>query len=1030
MPLSPQTLRKFLQRVDHEVLRLGTREHVVAERIAAEARQQGWPQEELGDALASALATDREEWQEIRRLFRLHSAPPEQSPPSRAPYVLLAVAVVLGLGLVLLLPDCPPGPGPDSGGTDGPTAADLSGREGPDLRPPTPADLGCWREPLKEEPRTIERSDPVPRAELAPQTWLALAAGTFALSLLGLLLVRLRSYLRRRLAELIERTQEAQQARKDQRERQQAAGRAQYDELAEQAAETGKPTRPTYRLELQPPVPSEIVEDCATHLGRAFQAQVGDELDLEGTLAATVEQGGAVQPVFLPRRAVRELILAYDVTARPYLPGFLKLVSRWQRLGVQLTLLQFVRHPSTLSVPESRARSRELADLARQGAGASLVLFASRLMLRSRERDLGWPQALRGFPVHAWLDPDPRLPEERETDAQAELQVLEPLLPRFPLTKEGLLALARYIGRPEEGPRPPPWAPPLPLGDPHMARWIDLWLALGAQVPDAAMDQFEAVRQKLLAEHLPDPRSIGRLLERLRELLGSDFNPTKATVELSVARRLVLLLKLLKEERGLLRRGFALLLESLGTEPKLGPGEKPDLVHYIYRLRRRWYLAGLALADGQPAEGLLDELDGTPMHEAAQEVRQLVQALATDETVVPEPLEVERRPERLGWKEARVPRLVVESAVLAVLVAGVLLGGLRLMKRWPQEVVIKETRLAQALDERVKCPERPKAKAEPPTPEPLPDPKGTVPKPQPTAQLKLPARPRPAPAPVPRPPDASSSATAQDAGAQRAAAVPDLAAPAPDLLPPRPAYRPKMIPLRAGSFLMGSKTSPYDDERPQHEVVLTVPFQMSETEVTKGQYQAVMGKNPSRFQNAPDATQRPVENVSFEDAARYCNKLSALEGAEACYQISGDEVQWPKKQECKGYRLPTEAEWEYAARAGQKTEYAGSDRVDEVAWIYTNSEGQTHPVAKKNPNTWGLYDLSGNVWEWVWDKYGASYKDAGSRDPIGVGVGSGRVVRGGSWSRDAEDARVADRYRIAPAYRGSYVGFRLARSYP
>lgn len=1024
MPLTPEMLRAFLVRVDREVLRLGTREHVVAEQIAAGAREQGWQKDTLGAALASALATDREQWQEIRRLFSEHTAPPKRRPPSRRRLAAAVALGALGVGIFLVLKLVGSGPEPEY--RDGfPDAAVQSPADlgAVDLAKPQ-ADVGCTRQTIDAGSQVSEVDQPIVRVELQAPQWLGLALGSFLLALLGVMLVRLRSYLRRRMQELLEHTRAARQARKAKQEQQQAAGRAQRDQLAAEAVETGKPTRPPYRIDLQPPVATETVEDCATLLGRAYQAQAGDELDIERTLTATLEQGGAVLPVFLPRRAVRELIIAYDATARPYLPGFLKLVARWQRLGVQLTLLQFARDPSTLHPPESRERTSELAELARQDAGASLVLFASRLMLRSRGRDLGWPQSMRAFPVHAWLDPDPRLPEERSSDEQAELEVLQPLLPRFPFTQDGLLALARYIGRPEEGSHSPPWTPPPPLSDPGMARWIELWLALGAQVPDAAMEQFEAVRQKLLHKELPDPRSIGRLLERLHDLLGSNFNPSKATVELSAGRRLLLLLKLLSEEPGLFRRGFALLLESLGTEPKLAPGERPGLLHYEYRYRRRWYEVGLARAAGQPVEGMLDELNGTPVHEQVQEAKQIVQGLAVGEPIVEELVEVEQRPERLGWREARLARLGLPSAALAALLSAMLLGAVSLLKQWPQETVkVQQIRLAQAFDERVLCPERRKI-VEKPEVGVAKQPERPAPRPPSITRL-LPPRVRPL-APVPPKPAAdgevlADAGTLPDAGT---AAVPDLAP------PPRVAYRPKMIPIRPARFLMGSDTSRYDDEKPQHEVVLTVPFLMSETEVTQGQYKAVMGTNPSHFHNTVDADQLPVETVSWLDAARYSNKLSTLEGLEPCYHLTGDEVQWPKKQGCRGYRLPTEAEWEYAARAGQKTEYAGSNQVDEIAWVESNSNSQTHPVAKKRPNAWGLYDLSGNVWEWVWDWYGGSYESAAKENPTGPQGGGGRVVRGGSWFIDAENARVADRGWNAPTARGNSVGFRLARSNP
>jgi len=247
------------------------------------------------------------------------------------------------------------------------------------------------------------------------------------------------------------------------------------------------------------------------------------------------------------------------------------------------------------------------------------------------------------------------------------------------------------------------------------------------------------------------------------------------------------------------------------------------------------------------------------------------------------------------------------------------------------------------------------------------------------------------------------------------------------------ALRPSMIRLPAGSFLMGSTEqdeAAESDEKPQHQVTLTQPFFISETEVTQAQYEAVMGTNPSNFKEGAEAAKRPVENVTWFDAVAYCNKLSQREGKEPCYEIVGESVKWPKGLACKGYRLPTEAEWEYAAQAEQRTRYAGSDKIDEVAWYDKNAKDTTHPVAGLKPNPWGLYDLSGNVWEWVWDWH-APYDARPQTDPIGpLQDGSHRVRRSGSWANVALGGRVALRARFLPGFRILFQGFRLSRSYP
>jgi formylglycine-generating enzyme required for sulfatase activity len=204
-------------------------------------------------------------------------------------------------------------------------------------------------------------------------------------------------------------------------------------------------------------------------------------------------------------------------------------------------------------------------------------------------------------------------------------------------------------------------------------------------------------------------------------------------------------------------------------------------------------------------------------------------------------------------------------------------------------------------------------------------------------------------------------------------------------------------------------SSGYDDEKPPHQVRISTPFYLGNYEVTQGQWQAVMGQNPSQFKG--DAL-LPVENVSWKDVQEFLRRLNAREGG-------------PK------YRLPTEAEWEYAARAGTSTAYSFGDserQLREYAWYDGNSGNKTHPVGQKKPNEWGLYDMQGNVWEWVQDWYGKdSYTSAAVTDPQGPPSGSHRVIRGGSWYYGAGSCRSAYRGHYGPGYRGGHLGFRLLR---
>ncbi|HEY9055162.1 MAG TPA: SUMF1/EgtB/PvdO family nonheme iron enzyme, partial [Rectinemataceae bacterium] len=205
-------------------------------------------------------------------------------------------------------------------------------------------------------------------------------------------------------------------------------------------------------------------------------------------------------------------------------------------------------------------------------------------------------------------------------------------------------------------------------------------------------------------------------------------------------------------------------------------------------------------------------------------------------------------------------------------------------------------------------------------------------------------------------------------------------------------------------------------------------FMIGKYEVTQEQYQKVMGTNPSKFISGSEAPRRPVEQVSWYDAVTFCNKLSELEGLQKVYTITGTNVQADFSR--NGYRLPTEAEWEYAARGGSQSKgytYAGSNDVGSVAWYGSNSGNTTHAVGTKAPNELGLYDMSGNVWEWCWDWYKNSYDYGAQKDPLGASSGDRRVNRGGGWSNSLSNLRSDSRDFNSPGFRHYLLGFRLLR---
>jgi formylglycine-generating enzyme required for sulfatase activity len=211
--------------------------------------------------------------------------------------------------------------------------------------------------------------------------------------------------------------------------------------------------------------------------------------------------------------------------------------------------------------------------------------------------------------------------------------------------------------------------------------------------------------------------------------------------------------------------------------------------------------------------------------------------------------------------------------------------------------------------------------------------------------------------------------------------------------------------VEGGTFAMGCTSEQgndcVDDEKPAR-LVTVGDFRIGRYEVTQRQWKAVMGNNPSHFKG----DDLPVEQVSWDEVQDFIRRLNEQTG--------------------KRYRLPTEAEWEYAARGGNRSnryKYSGSNNASDVAWFYENSGRSTHKVGTKEPNELGLYDMSGNVWEWCQDWYGSL-----QTNPGGPSSGSARVLRGGSWYSEAQLARSALRRRVGPDSRGGSFGFRLAAS--
>jgi formylglycine-generating enzyme required for sulfatase activity len=230
----------------------------------------------------------------------------------------------------------------------------------------------------------------------------------------------------------------------------------------------------------------------------------------------------------------------------------------------------------------------------------------------------------------------------------------------------------------------------------------------------------------------------------------------------------------------------------------------------------------------------------------------------------------------------------------------------------------------------------------------------------------------------------------------------------------------ELVLIPKGTFLMGSPTEEEEasTKEEQHQVTISKDYFLGVYEVTQGQYEKLMGTNPSYFDSREligfDTSMHPVEQISRENVVEFCKRLSEMP---------------EEKEEGRVYRLPTEAEWEYACRAGTTTAFSfgeSSKSLDEFAWYIENSNGQTHPVGEKRPNAWGLYDMHGNILEWCSDWYG-EYPKGPVTDPVGLKEGSYPVFRGGSFCHEASGCRSASRFPVPKSFLSAGAcGFRLA----
>jgi sulfatase modifying factor 1 len=1013
----PPSLEQFLEVLHRRgIVRLGPAEHIQVSALLRIRRQAG--RSELRAGLASLLATSHEQWQQIVHLFDLYFPPPDTAIgnqslaadlPSSEDTAFAAVAgrsethdrrrLSSGARLARALVGVRNVPRwllVASLGLVFVTGVvllvaflrvPLDQLPVPDPTPLPPAPVPQWRrhpEPLIPA-ENKEREIYRPTRDLGGVDGLALVI-LFVLVLIGLRWLRLPDWVRH--------------LRAAHRQQSQERARAERQRLGEQAERAQAPLHLSYQVERHPPLPDEAAGDSATVLGRYFRAVAGDDLDVRATVQVSIATGGRFVPVYAPKETPQALTVLVDRERGdyPWLGLVEWLLERWGALGIRFARFDYRSDPAFLTEQES-GRVVSLAQLARHADGEPLLMIGRRLNVEGLDGRASWVAELEAWPSKAWLDPDPRLLSERPSERRT-VRALEQLgLRRFPFTHAGLLALARYLMEDTVGIQPPPWEPLKRITDPEVDKALARWAALAALVPDATWDQLEVLRRHFLelSAALPSPWYLQRLLEwvarRNKEQGIVEFDPESAdgrTLALSEALVEQLIQVQRRRETGtpaeqrLEVQARRLLLAQLdATRPE------DELMRQFWEVKRISHWLCL-----DPEWAL--ELMGPFMGSAAEpELPRAVgleldrqQHMAHFDQGVRDGLAVVA-----GKAENRVRPSELFASPWWAWTMPVIAGG---------AVTVGIAIAFLAIDEWRDWLLRP------------------------------------------------------DKGAPVSLILPAIWEIEPtetefqDTLPDR-SKGPVMVRIPGGCFVMGSpdtEAGRESDERP-HKVCVE-EFSIGKYEVTVRQFRwfvqtsghatggegcLVIGADgPVKLDKnanweAPGFSQtlgHPVVCVSLNDARAY--------------------AEWLSKQTDKSYRLPTEAEWEYAARAGSTgARYWGDDPRqacrygnvgDETAkrryrgWVVHGCDDghlYTAPAGQFAGNSYGLHDMLGNVWEWTCSMYSRHYNGLEIRCSD-VGLGDGLwVIRGGSWFNASNNVRAAYRNWGDPGNRNYNLGFRLAR---
>ena len=793
--------------------------------------------------------------------------------------------------------------------------------------------------------------------------------------------------------------------------------------------------RVIYNVPVFPPFAVTAMDAAATLLARLPQFGHGLDLDIDATLHATVAAGGRTTPVLARTRAAQELTILVDLERgdHPWRGGGEWVLERWAQGGLRFVRLSFEHHPTALRTHPGR-RETSLDALGRRREGTPLIVFARATRLREYEGGHAWLRQLGPWPIRAIVDLDPRadedpalLPEERE----ARRALARAGLRRVPFTAAGLVAMAQHVG--SGGAMQVPTPDELLRPAAEIAAELDAWASCLACVPDPSWAQLEVFRREFFAAALPDPRHVQRLLDHIAPALvgpvpddpivGDGTRINLPRDKLSLYRARLRQHDLLGQWRDLEVRAITVIVQQLrGADPK-APGDRRlrdfkvaahEAILAERDPQRTDAGAGLQVFVGDAME---EDLRRWVEDERARRGEHIPPWLAELETAITrEDLQVAHMGQWL------LPRSLGEVGPTALVVVGATWLVFGAWQQLPQVAWAAGLNIALgAVWWRVRQARGAPVEMIPPRHLTLvrrqPEPESFVPLTHPPNRPPTPNQLGPITAPP----------TGEALGVVEVALA--------DVAPMR------FVGLTGGEFTMGSPdTEPgrRSNEGPQHRIHIS-PLAVAEYPVTQGQWRTLMDNNPSD----PDAgigDDLPVTNVTWFEAIVFLNRLSLREQRTPCYTEVADKA-WRRDRGADGYRLPTEAEWEFAARAGISSAYSFGDdpaHLPAHAWFATNSENKLHPVGTLNPNPWRLFDMHGNVWEWVWDAYDAGYGLHVNQwtdikhltiDPGGPELFVGdRVLRGGSFVDEPGHLRSALRHGLDPARRVRYIGFRCVRA--